>query len=904
MAYQQLITLLPCHSLDDFPFHLEGERADEILAGYTALWHPALIAAARTVPSWRRSELGEEVSWESSLVMLPQVCRDDMPGYFVDELQSAGATVIDCGEVGDERALIASALEKIETNAEEVPPEIVEDFLALGLCHLLTEVLTVRMRYSSLLDGDRFSKLLLAAADAAVGGNTAEVREMLGRCYDALAEAKDHFYPVDTFLFDLTLVAPTTRAKDIARELTHGAPINLMITADQLRRITEEDPALVATMQGAIEAERLCLIGGECDEQAPLGLFSTEQLVDEFKVGLALYEDVLGKRPAIYGRRKFGLHPQLPQVLHKLGYIGALHQSLDGTRCPESYHGAIAWQGVDGSSITALARMPLSVAEPESVLRLPRELGEAMDHDHVAAIGLAHYPGYASRWYQRLRRITGFASVLGKFVSLDVCLREAELMTGPTRFDADDYRTPYLRQAAAAGEASVSPMVARTARAAEYRREAGLSLLAAALCGHRDRPDEMSPTEWVARHLPEADGDAVDGLLLLNPSTNEQTLVVDVAFERMPVLTGGVQAAAELDGSRQVVVTVPALGYHWMTGDGEAWQPPGGKPMVEEHLLRNEFCELRFDPLSGGLKSLHAVGTRGNLLSQRVALRSPSPANRSLPQYSSMVADAIEQSSDGPFRAMQTISGRLLGDDDSLLCRFQQTVSIARGAPLVDFQLQLQPQREPQGNPWQSYYGIRFAWPGDAVYRGVGAVRQRTFRTRIEAPHFLDLEASGSTVSVLPGGIPYHALVETGHLDMLLIPPGETARDFSWSVGVDLPSPAESAWSRFVEPATQPLSRPPIDPPSAWVLHLSDPKVKVTDAQFVGEPPQQRLRLRLLETGGRRSRATVRCFRSLRAARKLDFTHAEIAALTTEPDRVALEMAPGELCLLELEFAE
>ena len=58
MAYQQLITLLPCHSLDDFPFHLEGESADEILAGYCALWHPALIHAARTVPTWKRSELG------------------------------------------------------------------------------------------------------------------------------------------------------------------------------------------------------------------------------------------------------------------------------------------------------------------------------------------------------------------------------------------------------------------------------------------------------------------------------------------------------------------------------------------------------------------------------------------------------------------------------------------------------------------------------------------------------------------------------------------------------------------------------------------------------------------------------------------------------------------------------
>ena len=89
MACQQLITLLPCHSLDDFPFHLEGESADEILAGYCALWHPALIHAARTVPTWRRSELGEEVNWEGSLVTLPQICRDDMPGYFVDELRGA-----------------------------------------------------------------------------------------------------------------------------------------------------------------------------------------------------------------------------------------------------------------------------------------------------------------------------------------------------------------------------------------------------------------------------------------------------------------------------------------------------------------------------------------------------------------------------------------------------------------------------------------------------------------------------------------------------------------------------------------------------------------------------------------------------------------------------------------------
>ena len=72
MPYQQLIALLPCHSLDDFPFHLEGAAADEILAAYTVLWHPSLIAEARAVPTWRRNDSDGEISWDEALVALRQ----------------------------------------------------------------------------------------------------------------------------------------------------------------------------------------------------------------------------------------------------------------------------------------------------------------------------------------------------------------------------------------------------------------------------------------------------------------------------------------------------------------------------------------------------------------------------------------------------------------------------------------------------------------------------------------------------------------------------------------------------------------------------------------------------------------------------------------------------------------
>jgi alpha-mannosidase len=904
MPYQQLIALLPCHSLDDFPFHLEGAAADEILAAYTLLWHPSLIAEARAVPSWRRNDSDGEISWDEALVALPQVCRDDMPGYWLEELRAAGACVLDCGELGNREAMLAYALEHAAAGRADVDPELVSDFFALGLCHLLTEVLTVRMRYSSLLDGERFSKLLLAAAAAALSGDATETREMLGRCFDALAESKDHFYPVDTFLFDLTLIAPSTPVADLAAELARPTSINLMITANDLVRLTTEDPSLISLMTTAIEADRLCLVGGEFDEQAPLGVLSSEQLLVELISGISVYEQILGTRPYVFGRRKFGLHPQLPQLLSKLGYIGALHQSLDGTRCPESYHGAISWQSLDGTTLTALARMPLSAVDSESVLRLPREMGEAMDHDHVAAIGFAHYPGHVSHWYQQLRRIATFGSVLGNFVGLDACLRDAELMTGPTQFDADDYRTPYLRTSSAAGTPAITPLVTRHREQAARRKTEGIHLLAGCLGQSLSTGTSAAPPlDAVVRALPGKDEEKKAGLLLLNPSSQPQTLVVDLSFSRMPTVKGIVKAAAEQEGQRQAVVELPAMGYGWIAGDGEPWQPSAGRPLVEEHLLRNEFCEVSFDSESGALQSLHMPDRRGNLFSQRLALRLPTVGAKAEARYAQMVAETIQFQQDGPFRASQSVTGRLLAEDGSVVSHFAQTVSILRGVPLLTFDLTLDPLVLPEGNPWQSYYGIRFAWSGDEIYRGVGSVRQRTFRTRIESPDFLDLCCGNTALTLLPGGIPYHTVIEPGQIDTLLIPPGESSRQFTWKLGLGLSAPAETAWSAFVDPIFCSATRQAVAPPSAWVLHVSDPKVIVTHVEFVAVEQGTRIRLRLLETGGRRSRLSLRCFRSFAAARKLDFTFSVLESLSVQPDRVELELAPGELCLVELEFA-
>ena len=55
MTYRELIVLLPCHSLEDFPTYHEGDDAHSLLASWSALWHPSLIAAAGQAPAWVRA---------------------------------------------------------------------------------------------------------------------------------------------------------------------------------------------------------------------------------------------------------------------------------------------------------------------------------------------------------------------------------------------------------------------------------------------------------------------------------------------------------------------------------------------------------------------------------------------------------------------------------------------------------------------------------------------------------------------------------------------------------------------------------------------------------------------------------------------------------------------------------
>ena len=270
-----------------------------------------------------------------------------------------------------------------------------------------------------------------------------------------------------------------------------------------------------------------------------------------------------------------------------------------------------------------------------------------------------------------------------------------------------------------------------------------------------------------------------------------------------------------------------------------------------------------------------------------------------------MVADSIEISHDGPLTASLTSHGRLIDGTGRLLARFDQTVRVVRDRPILEFDISLDLEEMPQGNPWRSYYAARFACRDavDEVQRSVGLGSHATQRNRLEAPHFINLISGTLQTTFLTCGLPYHVMVADGQLDSLLVVPGEPARRFRLAVGIGLTSPVQQALAMIQPPQVVAQNQADATPASSWFFSVDAPSVVVTQWQLVRAAQEiVGIRLRLLETSGRRVRFAFRSFRSVAAARKLDFVGNTIAELNASDERVIVELVEHEFCTLELEW--
>ncbi|MGD9722215.1 MAG: hypothetical protein AB7O59_11770 [Pirellulales bacterium] len=928
MKLSELSVLLPCHSLEDFPTYYEGPEADQLLAAWCSLWHPALLAAAGALPVFQRVDIPPE-ALADRLLSIPPFCLERLPAGYLARAESEAAGVIRAAS-RDEGVAAAAGIVPDAT----VAAELAADFISLGFARLQIELLTRQMRYSVQIDETHCRNTAVGAAEAALRGDEEAARAQLAQCFETLHEARMRFYPVDVHLIDLTLLAPTTLGPALEQSLAAATPTNLLATAGLLQAMHVEHPATWSRVLASIDAATACVLGGE-EEERCLPLLPLESALASLLSGARQYERLLGRLPQVYGRRRAGLWPGVPQILVKLGYQGALHFTLDDGRFPLSPQSKTRWEGLDSSTLDAYCRVPYDAAKASTFLSLARNMADSMDNDHVAGLAFAHWPGAISPWYEELRRIARQSPVLGKFTLLDDYFAHTDMPGRLSKFEPDQYRTPYLKQAIVRRETdSISSLVRAHAEQAAQATAQTIATLSDLVRGHAAPRENTAAcdvgqalVEFAAALSPPGPDGGPSKLLVVNPLSFSRRIGLELPAEvGLPAKGGAVVAAGSDRGRNFAVIEVPALGFTWI----EPQLKPGGasrdKTIGVDNKLTNEFLEVTVSRTTGGIQALYDYGRRGNQLSQQLAMRLPeidaepgTPWAAAEPDagYTTMRAENVQISANCPAFGEITSHGKLVDAEGRALASFRQRVQVWAGSRVLRLELELDELAELRADPWNSYYAARFAWPDELadLARGLGLARHATTSGRLEAPEYIDIESTGGRTTILTGGLPYHRRAGARMLDSLLIVRGETARRFQMGIGVGLAQPAAAAME-LITPSASRLAPAGGSASGGWFFHVDAKNVVATHWQplfaagtaqssgAAGECLVKGFRARLLETAGRAGRVTLRTFRPVAQARQVDFLGQTLVTAPAEGDRLSLDFAANEWIEVEAMWAD
>ena len=866
MTIRRTSIILPCAQLEDLPTHLTGREAADLLAAWTALWHPALIAAAGTLPGWHPADAPPDPSTlEGELVLLPTASRQRLPGDWRDRAGAANPQNPPLVEaVASRDETLAAALYAAEVDSSHVPADTVADFLALGYAYLQVELLTRAMRYTSVLDTDQFTGATVAAARAAVANDQELEQAEIARAFDLLADARNHLYAVDFYVVDLTLLAASTLGESLRTKLAVASPTSLLLTGELLELMAREHPETLAEVRRGIEAGTACVVGGYYHGNASTWA-SPEMVLNELVRGQEAAREHLRREYEVFAQFDAAFSPLLPQILASLGFRGALHAAFDGVRLPRSEQ-CKTWWGPEGAAVQALAATPLDVARPETWLRLAERIGDTIAHDHVATILLAGWPGTACEYYDDLRRAARFGPVLGKLVTLEEYFHITREPDEWTTFHPREY--PFRL-----GSKSDRDPIEACRRQVHERA----SLVAA----------QLAAAAGLTTHAPQPGGD----------SSSDRCAVINPWNFAFPQFIGFDPLGFEDSDRQQQVVLLPAVpgcGYATLAA---AAMPPS-VALADERALRNEQLELTISDTTGGIQSLRSHRDRSTRVSQRLVFHS---ARDGEAHETIMVAERIEITRNDAIAGQITSEGRLLDPNGQTLARFIQTTRVVRGLPAVIVDVQLDPQRLPEGDVWKNYFASRIAWAGDAIAlrRGVQWTARETAREQIESLEWIEINDGIGTLTNFALGLPFHRRIGLTRLDSLLIVPGEKRRRFQFALAIDEKHPTQTALGLVTAGKRSAVQLP--NPPTGWFLHVGAKNVLLTHVEPLAAP-QAGICLRLLETEGRDTRTTLAAFRPFHAARTTDFRGQSTGVLSVAGGRAQFEIGPHRWLQLEAEW--
>lgn len=881
----------------------------------------------------------------------------------------------DSPEASEQRDIPADA----DMNAElGIDPELAADGVALGTGWIFMELLSRHMHHFSSYDEVFFEKTAVNAAKAIMDGDAETAGQRLQACFDILAEARERFYPVDSYLIDFCLLAPDMVGEPLNELLKGDVPINFLLRGADAEEINEKSPETIRLMSEAWARGTVDVAGGDFEE-LPVPLIPLECALRDLDRGHEVFRKLFRREPTTWGRRRYGLSVMTPQLVQKYGGHSALHFLLDDGLYPEREQSRMRWEGCDSSAVESYSRIPLAAESATTWLRFPERLAETMEQDHVAALILARWPESKSEFFADVRRINKYGPVLGRFVTFNEFFLHADEHGGGWGghySETNDYMSPFFLQAVARREnRPIGRFVENTQRIAAFEAAAWQASMANALMGQPiddaaiaaayDTLNIGGPDSWeTGAESPQQNRDAADaalaettdsahktlsriimhgageqsGWLCVNPLSFTRRVVVDLPEDAPEPDVGGPVKAVQFEGSRrQVLVEIPGAGFAWFPaeGGGKAMPTPEA-PLAADGRLQNEFFEAFISEETGGLQTLKNHGRQPNRLSQQVAYRFPRELKlrRRISEdeyeefstwYSDMRCASIEVTSSGPAVGEITTRGHLIDPStETALAEYTQVFRVWRGLPFLEVEIELNTQRNPDGDPWSCMYASRWAWNDSAasISQSVLGATQPIQMQRVESGEFIELASSDTErTTILPFGQPFHRKTGPRMLDTLLVVDGESERKFRFLIGIDQHFPMQAA-KHSLSPVTpiRTETGPPRAGNTGWFYHVSARCVQVTritglksepiepdDAAFDPDqidavPEGAGFALRLQETEGRYQSTLVQLFRAPTSARVRDLRGQTIGSAEVTTDGVRVEMSPFAIADLEIRF--
>lgn len=684
-VFTEISVLIPGYSVDDLSSDLAEAEASSLWNAISCAWHPRLLAQTSATPSLQNAETHESYSGKR-VILVPTASESWMPHEWRESLSSQDHIVLDSCTEREEwlQALEdAIALPTPDQSSEPIPevqePILREDFLALGATVTMLQLISRRRHHY--VDPDTFllEREVRAAAEAACIGDRETTQKHLQACFDHLLDIREQVYPQDFCIVDICLAGAEDPPESLVSLLDTEVPVNLMVSAREILRLTEGSPAVPELLKREFEAGRLELLSGH-DIETRTTLGSMASLIRDLRRGLQMLQDRLGIPVRHWARRRFGLTAGLPAVLQLLGFRSALHVALDDGLYPDKERGQYDWASPGGAIVAASSRIPLAIDSAAGFQRLADVSSESMAEDHIGVLFLARLAQIRTPWLQVLQRAAAYAPVLGKFVTMETLCELSEGARPSERTSASEYLSPALIHSSVLRTESPVSGPARL-RQLQQQLESCRSLVAMGRLikvseqglsfddmlldvdqrladlelrqleqpepgesadDHRSGIEQAADSanrilstlqrqlaEVLAERIPTTAADT-RGLLLTNPLPFSR--VCDVLWPndwQDPEDFGDAVEAAErgTHGLRMLVRTPPG-GFVWLhecTNGGKAQKlTEAGRrepPLAESLVLRNRHFEVTLSQRTGGIAQVTWHGRRGNRLSQHCSLR-------------------------------------------------------------------------------------------------------------------------------------------------------------------------------------------------------------------------------------------------------------------------------------------